>query len=382
MMDKKLVALVTPLYPPAVGGVERMAEATAQQLQARGYQVEVITTAPWSRRAYREVRDGVNIRRFPTIAGDNIYFISPELTAWLTRYAGHFDLVHAYSYHTPLALAAAAACTIAGRPFVVTPVYHGGGHTSVRSALHVPYRAFGAWMLRQAGAIGCISEAERGLLTSHFGSELPTAITFPGIEVDEIRGAAPLPRDTSRPLVVTAGRLVDYKRVDRVIDAAAEMPFAAELVVLGEGPARESLAARVAASPARERIHLLGQVSRGDLLGWLRTADVFISLSEREAFGLSVLEAATAGAAIIASDLPSHREIAGFTDGQRFELIPNDATIGETSLAMNRALQRGRISSTSRWPIPTWPGHADAVLRMYQAANPAFTQETRLEQAA
>jgi glycosyltransferase involved in cell wall biosynthesis len=59
-----------------------------------------------------------------------------------------------------------------------------------------------------------------------------------------------------------------------------------------------------------ERVRLVGSVSDVDLHRWLRTARVFVSMSEREAFGMAPVEAACAGARIILSDIPAHREIA------------------------------------------------------------------------
>ena len=43
---------------------------------------------------------------------------------------------------------------------------------------------------------------------------------------------------------------------------------------------------------------------------WQRTADVVVSLSTRESFGLSLAEGIAAGAAIVASEIPAHREMA------------------------------------------------------------------------
>ena len=139
-MSNRTVALVAHRYAPAIGGVERVVEALACGLTRRGLDVEVITTDPTGQLAPVEERDGVLVRRFPTVAGDSVFYVAPQLGAWLGRNASRFALIHAHSYHTPLALQAALAAKWAGRPFVFSPYFHGSGHSLLRAAkLPGPY---------------------------------------------------------------------------------------------------------------------------------------------------------------------------------------------------------------------------------------------------
>ncbi|MGQ9469965.1 MAG: glycosyltransferase [Nitrososphaerales archaeon] len=38
------VAIITPFYPPSIGGVETIAKDTAEELARRGHKVSVMTT--------------------------------------------------------------------------------------------------------------------------------------------------------------------------------------------------------------------------------------------------------------------------------------------------------------------------------------------------
>ena len=138
------VAIVTPRYAPDIGGVERHVEKLARGLVDEGVEVEVLTTDPTGTLPRVERLDDVLVRRFPTLRGDATYYVSPRLALWLLANARRFAVLHAHSYHTPVALSAAIAGLVRRVPLVLTPHYHGTGHSWFRSALHRPYRLFGA----------------------------------------------------------------------------------------------------------------------------------------------------------------------------------------------------------------------------------------------
>ena len=102
----KPVGIVAPRYAPAVGGVERYVEQLALGLVARGVPVEIVTTDPRASHDSLEMRDAITVRRFPTLAHDAIYYVSPAMTRWLRHEAGRYSLLHAHNLHTLVPLAA------------------------------------------------------------------------------------------------------------------------------------------------------------------------------------------------------------------------------------------------------------------------------------
>jgi len=365
-MSGQAVALVVHRYPPAIGGVERNVEGLARGLVRRGIDVEVITTDPSGRQPPLEERDGVVVRRFPTVADDSVFYVAPQLGAWLQRNAARFALVHAHSYHTPLALQAALACAWAATPFLLSPYYHGTGHSPLRRALHVPYRLAGRWIVRQARRLIYISETERAQLEAHFGPRRPYMIAPCGVDVDKLLDAPPRPRPFGRKTILAAGRLEPYKQTDRLVAALPQLPPEYEVVVIGNGPLRPRLEQLATQLGQRERLRLLDHLPEPELLAWYRSADVFVSLSRRESFGLTVLEAAVAGAVVVASDIPAHRELAGFLPADRMVLVGTDCSAAELGQAVELAARRGRVDGVSGWPLPTWDGMAESVAACYQ----------------
>jgi len=109
-----------------------------------------------------------------------------------------------------------------------------------------------------------------------------------------------------RRRIVFTGRLVALKRVDLIIDAflslASQRPDW-DLVIIGDGPERESLEAKVPAE-MRGRVFWTGFLTDQDQISKIHGAsDVLVMASNRERWALVVNEAAAAGLAIVSSDI-------------------------------------------------------------------------------
>jgi len=367
--QKAVVGLVSPRYAPAVGGVERCVEALACGLARRGILVEVITTDPTGRLPAVEERDGVLVRRFPTIANDGVYFLSPKLGGWLLRNASRFSLLHAHSYHTPLPLLAALAGYWSHIPLVLTLYYHGTGHTPFRRALHVPYRFFGKWSVQQAQRVICVSETERKQIRDSFAPDITTEVIPPGVEVARLMAARPHTKANGKHYVLSVGRLEHYKQTERLVKASPYLPPEYEIVIIGDGPARlhvEQLAMELNVS---KRVRLLGHLPDSELLAWYRTADVFVTLSQKESFGMTLLEAAVAGSAVVASDISAHREVASYVPTKNVSFVSSACSPTELAKIVERAAGGERATDVKSWPLPTWEKAVDGTLACYHAVQ-------------
>jgi glycosyltransferase involved in cell wall biosynthesis len=114
-----------------------------------------------------------------------------------------------------------------------------------------------------------------------------------------------------------------------------------------------------------DRVRLLGRVSGEELAAWYGAADLFLTLSREEAFGMTVLEAAAAGAPVLASDIPAHREVRGYADPERIVLVPLEAGAAALTEAVRSALALGRSTDRTGWRLPTWSGMVDGVEAVY-----------------
>lgn len=156
------------------------------------------------------------------------------------------------------------------------------------------YRAAMRAGLAAADAVAAPSRAMLGAVRRHYGSRGGRAIPN-GCEPGALRPRA------KEDLVLTATRLWDAAKNIRALDrAAAGLPwpvYAAGDVASPDGGA--------ASFPD---LRLLGHLERRALTAWMARAAIFSLPAKYEPFGLSVLEAALAGCALVLGDIPSLRE--------------------------------------------------------------------------
>lgn len=141
-----------------------------------------------------------------------------------------------------------------------------------------------------------------------------------GIDLERFSPAAPRP---SLRRLVTVARLRPEKGHDTLIDAASAILRAfpdATLTIVGDGPLRQTLAARIADRSLGGRVHLAGHAE--DVAAVLREHDVFVLASRSEAFPNSVIEAMAAGMPVVATDVGGIPELV--EHGRSGLLVPPD----------------------------------------------------------
>lgn len=103
-------------------------------------------------------------------------------------------------------------------------------------------------------------------------------------------------------VAVTVSRLTHQKGVDRCIGAMVHAHERTELVVVGEGDEAAGLRAQAERLGVAERVRFVGRLSRGDVVGVLSTADIFVFPArgvEREGLPLALLEALASGVPVL-----------------------------------------------------------------------------------
>ncbi|WP_181799573.1 glycosyltransferase family 4 protein [Kitasatospora acidiphila] len=356
------LALVSPGYPPTPGGVEAVVAQTARALVRAGLSVEVLAQQPRPTGPAVSTEDGVLVRRFAANRAEN-YRTAPGLYRHLARHAASFDVVHGHSYHALTGVGAALTLQLRGLrvPFVLTPHYHGTGHTAARALLHRAYRPAGRAAAGRARAVLCVSRPEAELFARDFPAAAGKVAVVPNaVDRRALLAAAPLPDEPAT--VLSVGRLERYKRVDRVIEGFGRLADPeAQLVIIGDGPDRSRLERLAAGTGAGARIRFLGRVGDLELRRWLRTAAVLCSLSEHEAYGLAPAEALATGAWAVLSDIPAHAELPA---ASAVRLVPEGAT--PTELARRLADCLAGPPAPGSEEIPDWDAVAAQLVGVYR----------------
>ncbi|HEX8448655.1 MAG TPA: glycosyltransferase family 4 protein, partial [Allosphingosinicella sp.] len=150
--------------------------------------------------------------------------------------------------------------------------------------------------LRSADAVVAPTSAFAASVKRHYGLEAIPRTVHHG------RSPVGAPNGVPHDFVFTAGRLWDEGKNFGMIDAAAAR---IGVPVRAAGP----LAGPSGAKVLFDNIHCLGTLGDEELGRWLSARPVFVSAALHEPFGLAVLEAASAGCALILSDIPTFREL-------------------------------------------------------------------------
>jgi glycogen(starch) synthase len=180
-------------------------------------------------------------------------------------------------------------------------------------------------------------------LRRHYGA-LPEAEVIPNGRREQDYG----PREKGA-FVLGAGRVWDPgKNLGLLARAAARLPWPVRIA----GPAAPEGSRPLERT---ENVQFLGKLPAGQLAGVYAQAPLFVSPARYEPFGLTVLEAALSGCALVLSDLPSFREL--WSDAAVF--VPPD---DEQALA---ASVRGLIEAPAR--LAVLAGRARRRARKYGA---------------
>lgn len=171
-------------------------------------------------------------------------------------------------------------------------------------------------------------------------------------------------------VAVCTRRLVARMGIDVLLDAwaslAEELPAGSQLLLVGDGPLREALAARVERAPLAGRVRLTGRLSDGDLLEAYRAADVaVVPTIALEGYGLVVLEAAACGTPSIVSDSGGLAEAALPLDRSLIVAAGQPAALAQRL----RAAVAGELPSRSRTRTyaegHSWAGVAGRHVTLY-----------------
>ena len=318
----------TGIFPPDIGGPATYVPAIAKALTERGHTVTVLTTSE-----PEHLRWDDSIHPFPVIRMNRrqkVWKRLPNYVAQILRYGRNADVIYVNGIYFETAI----ANKFLRKPLVMKIVGDEAWERSERKGWTKDgfedfqrnrqswqaelLKRLRSWYVKQADKIIVPSQYLARWVT-HWGvSEERIAVIYNAVE--PVDGVKPLPVPLKTPVkAITVGRLVPWKRIDKLLEALVQVPDMG-LVVVGEGPERmrlEVLAERLGVS---KRVYFAGPRSKIETLSLMATCDFFVLNSTYEGLPHVVLEAMAMELPVVATAVGGTPEVV--KDGETGILVP------------------------------------------------------------
>jgi phosphatidylinositol alpha-mannosyltransferase len=301
------IGIVTPYAYPMPGGVNDHVGSLYRVLRARGHDVRIITSSHGLQKASEgdiiRVGKGFSV---PFNGSMGTITLSPTYLAQMRAILDRerFDVLH---YHEPF-VPFLSLVTLTLSTSVNVGTFHAFGGLSI--SYEFGKRMLGHYAGKLHGRIA-VSPAARHFISRYFPGEYK--IVPNGVEPGRYQRAVPIARYRDGvPNILFVGRMEPRKGLIHLLRAFRKLQrdgVRARLLLVGTGPG-EREARRYVLTRQLDGVEFLGRVSEAQKAQLFKTADVYVSpATGRESFGIVLLEAMSAGAPIICSDIHGYRGV-------------------------------------------------------------------------
>ena len=292
--------------------------------------------ADWARAPEREMRHGIDVchPRYFVLPKIGMGYAPHSLAQSLRKMVGKFanegwesDLIDAH-YFFPDGIAAAKVAKELGKPLVITAR---GTDINLIPNYAAPRRAI-VDAAGKADAVITVSGALKEKLGSIGVEPGKISVLRNGVDLEKFtqgdRDKARAEHGLTGHIILSVGHLIDRKGHALVIDALRNIEDAT-LLIVGDGPRRGALEARVKQAGLVGRVRFLGARPHEKLSEIYSAADVFVLASSREGWPNVLLEAIACGTPCIATNIPGSDEIICDPAAGRLVDQPSPASIAE-----------------------------------------------------
>jgi len=360
------IGIVTPYAYPLPGGVNDHVGSLYRVLRSRGHDVRIITSSHGLQKASEgdiiRVGKGFSV---PFNGSMGTITLSPtylaQMRAILER--ERFDVLH---YHEPF-VPFLSLVTLTLSTSVNVGTFHAFGGLSI--SYEFGKRMLGHYAGKLHGRIA-VSPAARHFISRYFPGEYK--IVPNGVEPGRYQRAVPIARYRDGvPNILFVGRMEPRKGLIHLLRAFRKLQrdgVRARLLLVGTGPG-EREARRYVLTRQLDDVEFLGRVSEAQKAQLFKTADIYVSpATGRESFGIVLLEAMSAGAPIICSDIHGYRGVVRRErDGILVEPGNADALTASIRRLIDDPALRAQLSRAGeeRAQLFTWERVGQAVEEYY-----------------
>jgi glycosyltransferase involved in cell wall biosynthesis len=351
------ILMTNKISPEFGGGGELVIKEIGRRLKEMGHEIFFLTSSELPHSSNLLSSDGVQTYYIPSflkflygneklrflISRYSFYLLSPP---FITKFAKELDVDLLHDYASPIP----SLATLIGHQLEIPAVLtiH---EVLLRKAFEFydPITAFGKllgdYSVRALSPdhIIVVSEFTRSMLLRLGISAEKISVIANGVDFQTFHPSDNFEKKDD-PCVVIVSRLVPQKRVSHIIMAAKkvveEIP-SANFYIIGRGKLENKLRSIITQMGLNKSVHILGFLSQDDVVRHLQHADVFVSASIQEGFGLAAAEAMACGTPVISYNVPALNEI--IDDGENGVLV-EDGNIRKLSQAIITFLKDRKLA--------------------------------------
>jgi len=250
---------------------------------------------------------------------------------------------------------------------------------------HSRARRWWRWCATHADAVLTISNTSRSDIVEIWSTNPSKVhVTYPGVDECFTRPSSSEVSATlqsfgvTRPYVLYVGYRGEHKNFRVLAEAMTDSALGGlELVLVGGGDQVAEVQSWTGS--ARSRLHHLQRVSDTQLRALYAASVALVFPSLYEGFGFPLVEAMSCGAPVVASDIPSSREVCG--DAAEFFPARDPAACARAILRVQDPGRRRSLieKGIERAKAFTWSACAQETLRVYEDLIDDFVPESKRE---
>ncbi len=288
------ILLVTPLYPPEIGGPATYARLLMQEIPKRGHSISLV--------------------KFSDVAGLPAGVRHIILFFKILSQARHVDVILAQDVFS-VGIPAVCAARLLRKPILIR-VPGDFAWEQARQRFGVTdsievfqtkkygwrvefYKKVERWVVNHADRVMTPSNYFSDLISGWMTHGKPNTV-YNGIDVEALSQYAKVTHAHDSFSIVSAGRMVPWKGFQSLVDVLVNHATW-KLTLIGDGPEKENLIAHARSVGVLERVTFTGALPQTTLFQTITDADVFVLNSSFESFSFQVVEVMALRVPVIAT---------------------------------------------------------------------------------
>ena len=224
---------------------------------------------------------GGRVFMVPALAKKAATMLSPAMIGWLRRHRSEYDIIHIH-HPDPMAALALRMSGFSGKV-----VLHWHSDILSQKLLLAFYRPLQSWLIRRANRI--VGTTPVYIKDSPYLQKVQDKCSAVPIGIEPVAenryGAETIKRRfAGKRILLSIGRLVQYKGYNYLIKAAKYLPDDCRVVIGGSGPLKDELESLIDRERLRDRVSLIGYVPDEELPAWFTACDAFVQHNENGGF--------------------------------------------------------------------------------------------------